>query len=207
MNVAFSLRLAAICLATALPAHAQVPQIINYQGRVLVGSSNFNSTGQFKFALVDTNGSTTYWSNDGTSTGGSEPTNAVPLGVSNGLYSVLLGDTAIANMTTIPVSAFNNSDVRLRVWFNDGTHGSQLLSPDQRIASVGYAVIANNVADGAITSAKIAPGAVGATQIDSSTVQKRVTGTAPEVRSSKRSTRMAHSSSRATQTRGAQSPT
>ena len=42
----------------------------------------------------------------------------------------------------IPFSAFTNSDVRLRVWFNDGTHGSQLLAPDQRIAAVGYAMMA-----------------------------------------------------------------
>src|SRR3954468_19395518 len=78
---------------------AQVPQIINYQGRVVVGSTNFNGTGQFKFALVDPGGSTTFWSNDGTSVGGSEPSSAVSLTVSSGLYSVLLGDTTMPNMT------------------------------------------------------------------------------------------------------------
>jgi hypothetical protein len=58
--------------------------------------------------------------------------------------------------------------VRLRVWFNDGTHGSQLLTPDQRIVAVGYAMMAGNaatVADGAITSAKLADGAVGSAQL------------------------------------------
>lgn len=134
-------------VCTAATLHAQVPQIINYQGRILAGSTNFNGTGQFKFALVNATGSTTFWSNDNTSTGGSEPSNAVSLSVSNGLYSVLLGDTSIPNMTVaIPFSAFSNSDVRLRVWFNDGTHGSQLLSPDQRIAAVGYAVTAASAA-------------------------------------------------------------
>ena len=44
-------------------------------------------------------------------------------------------------------------------------HGSQLLTPDQRIASVGYSMQAASVADGAITSAKIATGAVGTIQI------------------------------------------
>ena len=156
--------LALLCSAL----HAQVPQLINYQGRVVVGSTNFNGTGRFKFALVNNNGSTTYWSNDGTSTSGSEPTNAVSLSVANGLYSVLLGDTALTNMTVaIPLSVFATSDVRLRVWFNDGTHGSQLLTPDQRVAAVGYAVIASNVVDGAITSAKIAAGAVGSSQLAS----------------------------------------
>ncbi len=169
---------------------AQVPQIINYQGRVVVGTTNFNGTGQFKFALVNANGTTTYWSNDGTSTAGSQPTNAVSLNVSKGLYSVLLGDTSVAGMTVaIPSSVFTNSDVRLRVWFNDGTTGSQLLTPDQRIASTGYSMVAGTVPDGAITSAKISTGAVGtgqiaagsitSAQIDSTTVQRRVTGSAP----------------------------
>lgn len=131
----------------AVGAAAQVPQVINYQGRVVVGSTNFNGTGSFKFALVNTNGSTTYWSNDGNSSGGSQPTNAVLLTVTNGLYSVLLGDTTLSNMTSaIPISVFNNSDVRLRVWFSDGTpKGFQLLTPDQRLAAAGYAIMAAGV--------------------------------------------------------------
>ena len=44
-------------------AHAQVPGIINYQGRVLVNGTNYTGNGQFKFALVDGSGTTTYWSN------------------------------------------------------------------------------------------------------------------------------------------------
>ncbi len=145
---------------TILSVQAQVPQIINYQGRVVTGGTNFNGTGQFKFALVNTAGSTTFWSNDGTSSGGSQPTAAVSLGVSNGLYAVLLGNTNLANMTVVPVAVFTNADVRLRVWFNDGVTGSQLLSPDQRIAAVGYAMMAANVPDGVITSNKLADGAV-----------------------------------------------
>jgi len=46
----------ALFLATAFSVHAQVPQIINYQGRVLVGSINYDGSGQFKFALVNANG-------------------------------------------------------------------------------------------------------------------------------------------------------
>ena len=238
-------------------ASAQVPQMINYQGRVAVGDPavNFDGTGEFKFALVNEDGSASYWSNDGTSTEGSEPTAAVSLMVTNGLYSVLLGDpcagclqvrlqwigintnvslgyewtgcggttldsssilgpnsvsticidcdtqitfnttpftitTAISTinqngnvvyqgqtlewqvvgvcgpedtvaiMTAIPNSVFGNSDVHLRVWFDDGTNGSQLLTPDQRIAAVGYAMVASTVVDGAITSEKLASGLV-----------------------------------------------
>src|SRR5450432_102905 len=97
---------------------SQIPQLINYQGRVVVNGANFAGGGQFRFALVNAAGTATYWSNDGTSVSGSQPASAVPITVTNGLYSVLLGDNALANMTAIPQSVFNNSDVRLRVWFN-----------------------------------------------------------------------------------------
>ena len=106
------------------------------------GPTNFDGSGQFKFALVNAAGTTTFWSNDNTSIFGSEPTAAVTLPVSKGLYSVLLGDATIPNMVVVPPPVFNNPDVRLRVWFNDGTNGSQLLTPDQRIAAVGYAMSA-----------------------------------------------------------------
>ncbi|OYW69819.1 MAG: hypothetical protein B7Z21_00615, partial [Verrucomicrobiales bacterium 32-60-5] len=133
--------------------HAQVPQLIGYQGRLAVGTTNFNGSGQFKFALVNTDGSTTYWSNDGSSSEGGEPAAAVTLNVTQGLYSVLLGDTVLANMSGIPAGVFSNADVRLRVWFNDGVNGFQMLTPDQRIAAVGYALMAAGVELPATTSA------------------------------------------------------
>lgn len=40
-------------LAAAAPAVAQVPSLLNYQGRVTVSGTNFTGNGQFKFALVD----------------------------------------------------------------------------------------------------------------------------------------------------------
>jgi hypothetical protein len=40
------------CLPFVLSSYAQVPGIINYQGRVGVGGTNFTGTGQFQFALV-----------------------------------------------------------------------------------------------------------------------------------------------------------
>jgi hypothetical protein len=132
-----------LCLFHTTALHAQVPQLINYQGRVVVGTTNFSGTGQFKFALMNNANGQTLWSNDGTSTNGSQPTSAVSISVNNGLYSVLLGATSPIPTLTV----FNNSDVRLRVWFNDGSHGSQLLSPDQRIGSVGYAFLSAGVGD------------------------------------------------------------
>ncbi len=152
-------------------ASAQVPQLLNYQGRVVVGTTNFDSTGQFKFALVNSNGTVSFWSNDGTSAAGSQPTASVSLSVVKGLYAILLGDTAIAGMpTALPATVFTNFDVRLRVWFNDGATGFQQFTPDQRIAAVGYALIAANVPDGAITSNKLAAGSVTAAKIADGTI-------------------------------------
>jgi hypothetical protein len=157
--------IAIIYLNLIASARAQIPQLINYQGRVAVGGTNFSGAGQFKFALVNRDGTASYWSNDGTSANASEPAAATPLTVVNGLYSVLLGDASLANMTVITADVFTNVDVRLRVWFNDNANGSQLLSPDQRIAAVGYALMAANVPDGLVTTPKLADGAVTAAKL------------------------------------------
>lgn len=149
---------------------AQVPQLIHFQGRVTVDGVNFNGSGLFKFALVNGEGQLTYWSNDGSSVAGGEPAGDVPIQVIRGLYSVLLGDTALTNMTPIAPRVFTNGDVRLRTWFNDGTNGFQQLSPDSRIAAVGYAMMAASVSDGAITSAKLADGAVTAPKLAANAV-------------------------------------
>jgi hypothetical protein len=145
--------------ALVLSLPAQVPQIINYQGRLLVQSSSFNGTGLFKLSLVNGDGTTTFWSNDGSGMNGREPAAAVPILVDHGTYAVALGDSSLSNMTPIPATVFVNSDVRLRIWFNDGRNGFERLSPDQRITAVGYAMVAGNVPDGAITAEKLSPGA------------------------------------------------
>jgi hypothetical protein len=151
--------------------HAQVPQLINYQGRVGVDGVNFDGSGQFKFAFVNATGTTTYWSNDNSSTAGSEPATAVGIPVSKGLYSILLGDATQAHMTIVPATVFVHGDVHLRVWFSDGVKGFQQLTPDRRIAAVGYALMADSVSDGAITTAKIADGAVTSEKLAAGVVQ------------------------------------
>jgi hypothetical protein len=158
-----------ILLALSHPfAVAQVPQLINYQGRVVVGTTNFTGAGRFKFALVNTDGTDTYWSNDGTSVAGKEPAEAVPLDVVSGLFSLRLGDASLAGMTPVPASVFANGDVRLRVWFSDGATGFEQFTPDQRYGSAPYAFragSADTVADGAVTTDKIAAGAVTAEKL------------------------------------------
>ena len=147
MKAVSLIALSCVLIAGTVPAQ-QVPGLLNYQGRVSSGGTNFNGTGQFRFALVDGAGAATYWSNG---------VGTVSLPVTKGLYSTVLGD---AGMTPIPSSVFTNADVRLRVWFDDGTHGEQRLAPDPRIAAVGYALMAASVPDGSITCGKLASGAV-----------------------------------------------
>lgn len=110
-----------------------------------------------------------FWSHDGSSVGGSEPTTGVSIPVIRGLYSVLLGEAPAMNL--IPASVFTNSDIRLRVWFNDGSHGAQQLGPDQRLAAVGYAMMAAAVPDNAITGSMITNSAIGPTKLAPGAVQ------------------------------------
>ena len=154
----FHLVVASACGLLAASAAAQVPTLLSYQGRVQMNNTNFGGNGQFKFALVQGLGPTLLWKQDG-SAGNTEPAAAVTLPVANGLVMTTLGDTP---MVAIPAGVFANSDVRLRVWFNGGP-GFQQLAPDQRIVSVGYAVMAGNVPDGSITASKLAPGVLSPT--------------------------------------------
>jgi hypothetical protein len=159
--------LASVLLAVV--TRAQVPQVMHYQGRVLVGNNNFNGSGHFKFALVDAIG-TTLWNNDGTGIGmvNNAPVADVTINCDKGLYSVMLGETPA--MVAIPISVFGNSDVRLRVWFSDNQNGFQQFVPDQKIASVGYAMMAAAVPDGAITGAKLADGSITTIKLADATI-------------------------------------
>ena len=136
-----------------------VPPVLNYAGQVAVNREAFDGNGLFKFALVSTDGTTTYWSNDETSVDGSEPQASVSVPVNGGLYSILLGNSAQQGMGTIDPAVFvQHTDAKLRVWFNDGENGFQQLSPDRPFASVPYAFSAGTAQNAG--SAPIANGAV-----------------------------------------------
>jgi hypothetical protein len=125
-----------ICMALAAQAAPsyqateQVPGIVSYQGQVDIGGIPFSGTGYFRFAIIDS-GETFYWSNDGSIV---TPTDAITLSVVNGLFNAILGET-----NPITYGMFLDSDRWLRVWFDDGVHGNQLLEPDTRITSALFA--------------------------------------------------------------------
>ena len=138
---------AMLLLGLGLSASAGV---VSYQGRVELGGSPYSGPGYFKFAVVDSAGTTTSWSNDGTSTAGGQPTAAVTLAVANGLFDVLLGDTSLTNMTDLPAATFPSGAVRkLRVWFSttNGAGSFTQLAPDRRVASAPSALQAEQVAN------------------------------------------------------------
>lgn len=81
-----------LALVRAASADDQ-PVIINFQGRITAGNTNFDGTGQFKFVIVVKGPTTPFgdysaWSNDGNSIAGGAPTLAVPITVTKGLFSV-----------------------------------------------------------------------------------------------------------------------
>jgi len=120
-------------------AAATVPSTMSYQGRVLAGGAPYNGTGYFKFAIVNA-GITSFWSNNGSSSAGSEPSVAVAVAVSNGLFKVLLGDTTLTGMSQ-PLSAtvFAAADRRLRIWFSPTNSGFTQLLPDQPLTAAPFA--------------------------------------------------------------------
>jgi len=86
---------------------------------------------------------TTYWSNDGTSVNGSEPSAVVSVTVNSGLFTVVLGDTTQSNMMAVPAALFNLPNLQLRIWFNDGVSGFAALSPVQNLTPTPYATFAS----------------------------------------------------------------
>ena len=145
---------ALVAVTWAAPGNAPLaqggaPTVVSYQGEVRVGGTPYTGNGYFKFAVVNAAGDASYWSNDGTSTGGGEPTAAVGLAVSDGLFSILLGDTALGGMTqALTADVFSQPNRYLRVWFSANVGGPfSRLTPDTRIAAVPYALQAQEAAD------------------------------------------------------------
>lgn len=161
----------AMILLTCQQAYSQVPQLLHFQGTVAEHRSKFDGVGEFRFSLVNSNGSKTFWSNDGTGTSGGIPAKSVPIVVNKGAFAVTLGDVTLPNMIPVPATVFTNEDVRLRIWFQTGKYEVQQLSPDQRIVAVGYAMVAATIPDQTVTAAKLATSAVTSDKIAAGAVQ------------------------------------
>lgn len=88
-----------------------------YQGTLPAEHRHLTGWGDFKFVLVDAEGRT-LWSNDGTSTNGGEPIEAMELRVEEGEFDVSLG---APSMQALPADVFQGSSAPvLRVWVDIG---------------------------------------------------------------------------------------
>jgi len=111
--------------------HADIPQIINYQGKITDGSGIPVSDGSYdmRFNIFDVEtGGTSLWYSG-----------TVSVDVTDGIFSVVLGETPQPSVD-LPF----DEDYWLSVWI-----GGDPQSPRQKLGSVGYAYIANSLVPGA----------------------------------------------------------
>jgi hypothetical protein len=140
---------------------------MHHQGRIVVNGENFNGTGYFKFYIGSLDDQFE-WSNDNSSLGSDEPNTAVPVTVTNGHYSVPLGDTTFhANMNNpIPASGFADKDeLYLHVWFSTDNSTFERLLPDRRLATSAYAFSAAEINGGSVKNPSFV-GTTGNTAMD-----------------------------------------
>ncbi|WOO39301.1 hypothetical protein [Rubellicoccus peritrichatus] len=137
-----------VCLYTlliaALPLSGSIKESFSYSGRISKDSTLPTGNRYFKFAIVETDGTTIAWMNspdvnfpiDG------QPDDAVTLEVTQGLFTVNLGDTSITNMAELPQSVhtiWDASGTAIRMWYSEDGNTFELF-PDQPISNVPFAV-------------------------------------------------------------------
>lgn len=125
------LALAAFAGLAPSPLHA-VPQHVSYQGQLLRNGTPFEGNATFKFVIF--NGTTSLWSNDGTSVNLSQPTGSVSVVVTAGVFSVRLGEAPMVALTADLLGQVANAS--LRIWVNTGSGFEQL--SDQPLSSGPY---------------------------------------------------------------------
>lgn len=143
--------LAAMLLLAGVAA-AQ-PSLVSYQGQLNVSGTPFTGNASFKFVILC--GASSAWSNDGTSAGGSQPTAAITLPVSQGVFSVLLGDPSLSMIPLTGNLVNSCASPTLRVWVDSGTGFEQL--SDQPLASSPFA-LKSAFAGGAIGTFSVGDG-------------------------------------------------
>ncbi|MBD3334769.1 MAG: hypothetical protein GF355_04580 [Candidatus Eisenbacteria bacterium] len=129
---------AAIVLLLATAGAMAEPTFTSYQGMLEKDGAPFTGTAEMKFVIVDAATGTSLWSNDGSSTGGSEPTNGVDIPVTEGIFTVFLG---MSPMTPIvPEDLVGSDEPVLRIWVDTGDGIEQL--DDQPIGGALYSMAA-----------------------------------------------------------------
>ena len=131
------------------------PGVLNYQGQLTDAAGNpLDANHDVTFSLYNVSeGGTALWTE--------AHTGANAVSVTAGLFSTLLG-----SITPIPSDVMSSSPLYLGVAVSTDAE----MMPRQPVSSVAYALLANDVADGAITESKIADGAVTTAKLGTGTV-------------------------------------
>ncbi len=161
-------------LVLASFATADVPQLINYQGRLTNtnGGPVASNPYQMKFIIYDAaTGGTELW-NSGFQT----------VNVADGLFDVKLGESP---MPALPDDLFDTDTIR---YLGITVGADSELAPRSRFTTVAFAYkalrsdsagIALSVAANTIGPPAIIDGSITSTDIDNSSVQERISGSAP----------------------------
>ncbi|MBP7828917.1 MAG: tail fiber domain-containing protein [Kiritimatiellae bacterium] len=157
-------------LAFAATAPAQitaVPNLVNYQGRLLNGTNLFSGAISVSFRLYESATGGFLWCEDSNN-----------VEVVDGLYSAFIGDTVVAG-------SLDQALIQTQVWI-EVVVGTNVLAPREPLVSVGYAryagamppgsiqglmigngqVWGNHILDGQVDTADLAMGAVNSNRID-----------------------------------------
>ncbi|HRZ12495.1 MAG TPA: hypothetical protein P5567_08570 [Kiritimatiellia bacterium] len=138
---------------TGMPAGAQLPTLINYQGRLVSGTNLYSGAAQVVFRVY------------------SDPTNTVmvhyqdtdTVSVADGLYSTFIGDEgAASDMSWLSMSVPG-------FWLEVAVNGTAL-RPRERLVAVPFSLLAGGVTNGAITTMMIADGSVMGYHLNNSSV-------------------------------------
>ena len=116
----------AVVLLICVYSYADVPKMINFQGRLTDASGKFVSDGNYSLTFKiysDSSGGSAKWSE------------AQSVAVSKGLFNVILGVT-----TPIPDSIFNYPNT----WLGIQVGADPEMTPRQRLSSLGYAYYSLN---------------------------------------------------------------
>ena len=142
---------AALAMAVSGAAGQDALDTIEYSGRVSVAGQPFTGKGNFKFVLLQKDG-TRLWTNNDNDPPIEDgvPSGSVTLAVRDGIYRVRLGDPA-AGMKMLPKTLEGSRQVsQVGTWFDDGLHGWSFL---------GYASLGSSANQLPATISSYPPGA------------------------------------------------
>jgi len=113
---------------------------MSYQGELFSGGVPANGIAQMRFVIYNESNGATLWSNDGTSSGGSQPSDFVSVAVTDGLFSIILGSGSQKPID--PESVWDAKSPVLRIWVDIGGQNEQL--PDQPVRSTAVAMTSHS---------------------------------------------------------------